>query len=100
MTTGEKASGTGKNKKKSTLEYFVHWANFNVEDFTWEKESDVVATGDGAGANELVDEYWKRREYLDSRAVSSRSRTAENLSDDELDAARISYVDEWRQICG
>ena len=95
---GEKASGTGRNRKKSTLEYFVHWANFNVEDFTWEKESDVVATGDGAGANELVDEYWKRREYLDSRAVSSQSRTAENLSDDELDAARISYVDEWRQV--
>ena len=40
---GEKASGTGRNQKKSTLEYFVHWAGFNVEDYTWEKESDVVA---------------------------------------------------------
>jgi transposase InsO family protein len=94
---GEKASGKGKNKKKSTLEYFVHWAGFNVEDYTWEKESDVVAEGDGAGANELVEEYWKRREFLDSRAQASQ-RTGAELSEDDLDAARISYLEEQRHI--
>jgi len=91
---GQKAVG----KTASTLEYFVHWANFNIEDYTWEKEADVVADGDGAGANELVAEYWKRREHLDARAVSMQSRTAENLNDDEMDAVRISYVDNWRLI--
>jgi hypothetical protein len=86
---GEKASGTGKKKKKSTLEYFVHWAGFNVEDYTWEKESDVVAEGDGAGANELVEEYWKRREYLDSRARASQ-RTSAELSEDDLQRRALS----------
>jgi hypothetical protein len=94
---GEKASGTGRSRKKSTLEYFVHWAGFNVEDYTWEKESDVVAEGDGAGANELVEEYWKRREFLDSRAQASQ-RTGAELSEDDLDAARISYLEEQWHI--
>lgn len=94
---GEKASGKGRNKKRSTLEYFVHWAGFNVEDYTWEKESDVVAEGDGAGANELVEEYWERREFLDSRAQASQ-RTGAELSEDDLDAARISYLEEQWHI--
>ena len=94
---GEKASGTGRNKKKSTLEYFVHWAGFNVEDYTWEKESDVVAEGDGAGANELVEEYWERRAFLDARAKASQRENAE-LSEEDLDAVRISYLEEQWHI--
>ena len=31
-------------RQKSTLEYFVQWQGFNVEDYTWEKEKDVVGT--------------------------------------------------------
>ena len=37
---GERADG----RQKSTLEYFVKWQGFNVEDYTWEKERDVVGT--------------------------------------------------------
>ena len=69
---GQKAVG----RKASTLEYFVHWANFNIEDYTWEKEADVVADGDGAGANELVAEYWKRREHLMSRPIAPAATSA------------------------
>ena len=81
---GLKAAG----RKASTLEYFVHWANFNIEDYTWEKEADVVAKGKGAGANELVAEYWERRHHLDARAVSTQSRAAENLNEG---AARTAH---------
>ena len=54
-------------RRKSTLEYFVQWTGFNVEDYTWEKEADVIGNGDDDGANELVDEYWNRVAYLESR---------------------------------
>ena len=57
----------------------------------------MVAEGDGAGANELVEEYWKRREFLDSRAQASQ-RTGAELSEDDLDAARISYLEEQWHI--
>ena len=40
---------------------------FNVEDYTWEKEADVIGNGDDDGANELVEEYWNRVAYLESR---------------------------------
>ena len=61
------------------------------------KSPELVAEGDGAGANELVEEYWKRREFLDSRAQASQ-RTGAELSEDDLDAARISYLEEQRHI--
>jgi hypothetical protein len=51
----------------------------------------VVAEGDGAGANELVEECWKGREHLDARAAVSEW-TSTTLSDGELDATRISYL--------
>ena len=71
-------------RRKSTLEYFVQWTGFNVEDYTWEREADVVGTGDSDGANELVDEYWKRVAYLESRRHVVTERTADTLIDDDM----------------
>ena len=77
---GEKAMG----RRKSTLEYFVQWTGFNVEDYTWEREADVIGTGDSEGANEMVDEYWKRVAYLESRRHVVTERTADTLIDDDM----------------
>jgi hypothetical protein len=89
---GEKAMG----RRKSTLEYFVQWTGFNVEDYTWEKEADVIGNGDDDGANELVDEYWNRVAYLESRRHLVTERTAETLIDDDMppaaDAAGLFFV--------
>jgi len=50
-----------------------------------------------AGANELVEEYWERRAFLDARAKASQRENAE-LSEEDLDAVRISYLEEQRHI--
>ena len=50
-----------------------------MEDYTWEKEADVIGNGDDDGANELVDEYWNRVAYLESRRHLVTERTAETL---------------------
>ena len=36
----------------------------------------MVGHGDQEGANELVDAYWRRREYLQSRQILVDERTA------------------------
>ena len=54
------------------------------EDYTWEKEKDVVGTGSQAGANELVDAYWQRVRHLESRRVLVDEQTAEPLTDEEI----------------
>ena len=59
-----------------------------MEDYTWEKEADVLGKGDAAGANELVEEYFKRLEYLASRKQVIEERTAAPLTDEELEAAQ------------
>jgi hypothetical protein len=93
---GERADG----RQKSTLEYFVKWQGFNMEDYTWEKERDVVGEGEQEGANELVDAYWERIAHLESRRVLVEERTAEPLTDDEIQAmaqpAVLSYLAETR----
>jgi hypothetical protein len=77
---GEKATGS-----RSTREYLVAWDGFNVEDFTWEKEKDVLAkTPDDEGADELVEEYFARLRHEKSRQVSRDDGTAE-LTDAEID---------------
>ena len=71
-----------------------------MEDYTWEKERDVIGEGDEAGANELVDEYWARLDHLESRRVLVEERTAEPLTDDEVKAmaqpAVLSYIAQAR----
>ena len=62
-------------RQKSTLEYFVQWPGFNVGDYTWEKEQDVMGDDNKAGANELVEAYWKRLRHLESRRVLIEEQT-------------------------
>ena len=77
---GEKTPGS-----RSTREYFVAWDGFNVEDFTWEKEKDVLATtAGGDGADELVEEYFARLKHEKSRQTSRDDGTAE-LTEVEID---------------
>jgi hypothetical protein len=77
---GEKTPGS-----RSTREYLVAWDGFNVEDFTWEKEKDVLAkTPDDEGADELVEEYFARLRHEKSRQVSRDDGTAE-LTEAEID---------------
>jgi len=60
----------------------------------------VVGHGDQEGANELVDAYWRRREYLQSRQILVDERTANPLTDEEMEAmaapATLSYVAQAR----
>ena len=63
-------------RRQSTLEYFVQWQGFNAEDYTWEKEKDVIGGGSQAGANELVEAYWNRLRHLESRRVVVEEQTA------------------------
>jgi hypothetical protein len=86
---GDRAIG----KKKSTREYFVQWKNYNMEDYTWEKEEDVLGNGDQEGANELVDEYFKRLEYLESRKRVVDEHTAAPLTDEEITSAQNMVVE-------
>ena len=83
-------------RQKSTLEYFVQWQGFNVEDYTWEKEKDVIGTGSQSGANELVDAYWKRMQHLESRRALVDEQTAEPLTEEEIaliaKPAQLSYI--------
>ena len=85
---GEQAKG----KKKSTREYFVQWKGYNMEDFTWEKEDDVLGKENEEGANELVDEYFKRLEYLKSRQLVMDERTAAPLTDEEVPSAQNAVL--------
>lgn len=44
-----------------------------MEDYTWESESDVLGCDDEEGANELVEEHFKRLEYLKSTRAPAPS---------------------------
>ena len=56
-----------------------------MEDYTWEKEADVLGGVGEEGANELVEEYFKRLEYLESRKQVIDERTAAPLLDEEIE---------------
>ena len=59
-----------------------------MEDYTWEKEEDVLGGVGEEGANELVDEYFKRLEYLESRKQVMDERTAAPLLDEEIESVQ------------
>ena len=87
-------------RRQSTLEYFVQWQGFNAEDYTWEKEKDVIGSGSQAGANELVEAYWNRLQHLESRRVVVEEQTAEPLTEEEIATiarpAQLAYIAQAR----